>query len=52
MFDSLATLRTLPDETVVFPGHAYAGLSTTVKRERTSGLLREFSRAQWKTMHG
>ena len=50
MFDSLATLRALDDSLVVYPGHAYSGASTTIGAEKRSGLLRPFTREQWRQM--
>jgi glyoxylase-like metal-dependent hydrolase (beta-lactamase superfamily II) len=50
MFDSLATLRALDDSLVVYPGHAYSGASTTIGREKANGLLRPFTREQWRQM--
>ena len=52
MFDSLQTLRALPDATPVYPGHAYSGERTTIGHEKRAGLLRDFSRQQWAAMHG
>ena len=52
MFDSLATLRALPDQLPVYPGHGYSGPSTTIVQEKRAGLLRDFSKQQWMQMHG
>mmetsp|Transcript_34205 Transcript_34205/g.86082 ORF Transcript_34205/g.86082 Transcript_34205/m.86082 type:complete len:387 (-) Transcript_34205:27-1187(-) len=52
MFDSLAKCaRVLTDDMIVYPGHNYAGASSTVRREKESGLLRPFTKTQWMTMH-
>ena len=50
MYDSLQTLRErLVDDTLpLFPGHAYSGMSSTVGREKESGVLRPVTRAQWR----
>ena len=50
MYDSITKLRALDDATPVYPGHAYSGASTTIGREKRNGLLREFSREQWRVM--
>lgn len=47
MHGSLEALRSLPDHLPVYPGHAYGGASTTIGREKTSGLLRPFTLQQW-----
>jgi glyoxylase-like metal-dependent hydrolase (beta-lactamase superfamily II) len=52
MFDSLQKLRALDDAIKVYPGHGYSGDSTTIGREKQNGLLRPFSRDQWRSMHG
>uniref|UniRef100_A0A7S3F7Q4 Metallo-beta-lactamase domain-containing protein n=1 Tax=Haptolina ericina TaxID=156174 RepID=A0A7S3F7Q4_9EUKA len=52
MFDSLQALRQLDDSITVYPGHAYGGMDTTVAKEKSTGLLRPFSREQWRAMHG
>eukprot|EP00315_Gephyrocapsa_oceanica_P009242 CAMPEP_0185289480 /NCGR_PEP_ID=MMETSP1363-20130426/3934_1 /TAXON_ID=38817 /ORGANISM="Gephyrocapsa oceanica, Strain RCC1303" /LENGTH=400 /DNA_ID=CAMNT_0027885373 /DNA_START=102 /DNA_END=1305 /DNA_ORIENTATION=+ len=51
MFDSLQRLRALGDDVVIYPGHGYSGDRTTVGKEKVSGLLRPFSREQWRAMH-
>mmetsp|Transcript_21754 Transcript_21754/g.61888 ORF Transcript_21754/g.61888 Transcript_21754/m.61888 type:complete len:167 (+) Transcript_21754:414-914(+) len=51
MFDSLQQLRALGDDVVIYPGHGYSGDRTTVGKEKVSGLLRPFSREQWRAMH-
>ena len=52
MFDSLQRLRALDDDLTVYPGHAYSGLHTSIRAEKSNGLLRAFSREQWNQMHG
>ena len=52
MFDSLQKLRELPDDLSVYPGHSYGGEKTTIKAEKANGLLRPFTRDQWRQMHG
>ena len=53
MFDSLARCaRVYGDDVVVYPGHNYNGASSTVGREKTTGLLRPFTKTQWMAMHG
>ena len=47
MHSSLETLRALPDELPLYPGHAYGGASTTIGREKARGLLRPFTLEQW-----
>ena len=52
MFDSLAKCsRLLTDDMIVYPGHNYSGATSTVKREKETGLLRPFTKAQWMAMH-
>lgn len=51
MFDSLSKLRQLDDATVVYPGHAYGGASTTIAKEKANGMLRPFTREMWNQMH-
>jgi glyoxylase-like metal-dependent hydrolase (beta-lactamase superfamily II) len=51
MFESMELLRRLDDSLPVFPGHAYSGASTTIGREKATGLLRPFTRQQWTQMH-
>ena len=52
MFDSLQKLRELPDDLSVYPGHSYGGEKTTIAAEKANGLLRPFTREQWRQMHG
>ena len=52
MFESLQKLRELPDDLSVYPGHSYGGEKTTIKAEKANGLLRPFTRDQWRQMHG
>jgi hydroxyacylglutathione hydrolase len=54
MFESLRNLATLPDETVVYPGHAYSELPhDSMGRVRTTNVaLRPTSEAQWRAMFG
>ena len=52
MFESLQKLRELPDDLSVYPGHSYGGEKTTIKAEKANGLLRPFTREQWRQMHG
>jgi hypothetical protein len=40
----------LDDSLPLFPGHAYNGASSTVAREKTSGLLRQMSMMEWQQM--
>ena len=50
MFDSLGALRKLDESLSVYPGHAYGGASTTIAAEKRGGLLRPFSKDQFKSM--
>jgi len=50
MYKSLSTLRKLDDNLPLFPGHAYNGESTTVQREKSTGLLRPMTKTQWARM--
>jgi glyoxylase-like metal-dependent hydrolase (beta-lactamase superfamily II) len=51
MFSSLSLLRAMLDDALpLFPGHAYNGASSTVAREKTSGLLRQMSMMEWQQM--
>jgi hypothetical protein len=51
MYDSLRTLAALPDALPVYPGHSYGGSSSTIGREKATGLLRDdISRTQWMRM--
>ena len=51
MYDSLQhRLRGLHGELTLFPGHAYSGASSTVARERETGLLRPMTKVQWRRM--
>ena len=50
MFDSLGALRKLDESLKVYPGHAYGGASTTIAAEKRGGLLRPFSKEQFKSM--
>ena len=52
MFESLQKLRELPDDLSVYPGHSYGGEKTTIAAEKRNGLLRPFTREQWRQMHG
>ena len=52
MFDSLQKLRELPDDLSVYPGHSYGGEKTTIAAEKANGLLRPFTRDQWRQMQG
>lgn len=53
MFDSLAKCsRLLTDDIIVYPGHSYGGDSSTVAREKATGMLRPFTKTQWMAMHG
>lgn len=41
LYESLQTkLAVLNEQTFIFPGHAYGGLRTTVKREKEAGFLK------------
>lgn len=46
MYDSLMVVASFDDDLVVFPGHAYSGANTTIRKEKKSGLL-GISRSQW-----
>jgi glyoxylase-like metal-dependent hydrolase (beta-lactamase superfamily II) len=51
MYDSLRILAALPGALPVYPGHSYGGSSSTIGREKETGLLRDdISRAQWMRM--
>lgn len=52
MFESLQHLATLPDETVVYPGHAYSELAhDAMGRVRTTNVaLRPTTEAEWKAL--
>jgi glyoxylase-like metal-dependent hydrolase (beta-lactamase superfamily II) len=50
MFDSLARLRALDDATTVWPGHGYSGDSTTIRKEKVSGLLVPFKKEEFLRM--
>ena len=55
MYASLRKLREVfsdgqDDDLPLFPGHAYNGHSSTVGREKSSGLLKPMSKAQWQRM--
>jgi len=52
MYDSLRSLALLPDALPIYPGHVYSGRSSTVAAEKSGGLLRDISRAQWQRMMG
>lgn len=55
MYDSLAKLASLPDATVVYPGHNYSAplSSGTIETVRTSNyVFRPKSREQWLAMFG
>eukprot|EP00899_Mesostigma_viride_P002849 jgi/Mesvir1/12565/Mv18451-RA.1 len=42
----------LAPATIIFPGHNYGGLCTTVAKEKNEGLLRPISEADWMRSHG
>ncbi len=51
MYDSLKKVAALPDDLPLFPGHSYSGPSSTIRREKATGLLRsDITREQWKRM--
>jgi glyoxylase-like metal-dependent hydrolase (beta-lactamase superfamily II) len=51
MYDSLRKIAALPDGLPIYPGHSYSGASSTIGREKASGLLRpSITREQWKRM--
>jgi len=51
MYTSLRYLHdSLDDALPVFPGHAYSGASSTVAKEKVSGLLKPMSKSQWRRM--
>ncbi len=54
MYDSLARLAALPDETVVFPGHKYSVTSSATMEATRAGnyVFRPKSREQWMMMFG
>lgn len=52
MYDSLQKLSHLDNKLPIYPGHGYGGSSSTIGREKTSGLLQHMSRAQWSRMMG
>eukprot|EP01012_Entosiphon_sulcatum_P030322 TRINITY_DN3734_c0_g1_i1.p1 TRINITY_DN3734_c0_g1~~TRINITY_DN3734_c0_g1_i1.p1 ORF type:complete len:455 (-),score=76.53 TRINITY_DN3734_c0_g1_i1:8-1372(-) len=51
MYFSLQSLRQLPNEVVVWPGHDYGGASTSIAQEKAAGFLRDLSLDQWLQMH-
>ena len=46
MWDSLQIVGSYDNELVIFPGHAYSGSNTTIRKEKKQGLL-GMSRKQW-----
>lgn len=51
MYTSLRYLHdSLDDALPLFPGHAYSGASSTVAKEKVSGLLKPMSKSQWRRM--
>jgi glyoxylase-like metal-dependent hydrolase (beta-lactamase superfamily II) len=54
MYDSLRRLASLPDQTVVLPGHNYAEVSrsTLASEKRQNPYLRISSREMWRQMMG
>jgi len=51
IYDSFRVLRQLDDATIVYPGHAFSGKQTTIAQEKSHGLLRDFSKADWLRIH-
>ena len=49
-YDAFVTLRQLDDELTVYPAHSIGGLTTTIGKEKTEGLLFEMSREEWKKL--
>jgi glyoxylase-like metal-dependent hydrolase (beta-lactamase superfamily II) len=54
MYDSLSMLATLPDDTVVLPGHQYSAPSAARLSEvkEINYVFKPKSREQWLTMFG
>jgi glyoxylase-like metal-dependent hydrolase (beta-lactamase superfamily II) len=51
MFGSLRSLAALDDALPVYPGHGYSGNSSTIGREKASGLLSpQLTLAKWRRM--
>ena len=49
MYDSLQrVVSAFNDDLVVYPGHGYSGRTSTIGAERTHGLLRPMTKAQWR----
>jgi glyoxylase-like metal-dependent hydrolase (beta-lactamase superfamily II) len=52
MYHSLqSVVAALPDALTVYPGHGYSGKTSTIGREKVSGLLRPITLAEWKAQH-
>eukprot|EP00742_Colponemidia_sp_Colp-10_P001888 GILJ01002019.1.p1 GENE.GILJ01002019.1~~GILJ01002019.1.p1 ORF type:complete len:370 (-),score=49.89 GILJ01002019.1:251-1360(-) len=52
MYTSLQKLSSLPDTVRVYPGHNYGGTSTSIAKEKQSGLLRPMSESEWRARFG
>jgi glyoxylase-like metal-dependent hydrolase (beta-lactamase superfamily II) len=54
MYDSLQRLASLPDDTVLFPGHKYsvASSSTIGATKESNYVYKPSSKEQWLTMFG
>ena len=54
LYDSLnITLKALPDDTVIFPGHSYGGRTSTIAEEKRSNYTFQVpTKAQWLRMMG
>jgi len=53
MHGSLTRLRGLPDGLTVYPGHDYGGgLTTTIRKEKLSGMLKPYTKEAFLMMHG
>jgi len=50
MYDSLQKLTHLDNNLPIYPGHGYGGSSSTIGKEKKSGLLRDITRTQWNQM--
>lgn len=48
MYESLNTLSKLPEETILFPGHSYGGMQSTIGQEKkTNHYLKIKTKADW-----
>lgn len=46
-----STLSSLPDSTIVYPGHNYGGFQTSIGAEKKKGMLKNMSEQEWLSMH-